>query len=271
MFNNIEKFITSEKFYLPIVYILIGIIIFNIIAKIISNISKVKVIGKNTEEFFKRRRTIYKLIKNIIKYLIAIIVIIAILNVYGVNTTSIIASLGIVGVVVGLAFQDIVKDFLAGIFIIFDNHYCVGDWIEINGFKGQVVAIGLRTTKLKAYSGESRILSNSSFNEVTNYSFNDYNLVLKIPFSYSEKIDKIEEILKEVLEEVEKTNENVKSSSLLGIDSFDDSCMKYAISIICKPMTYGIVRRATLKLVKQQFDKNNIEIPYNKLDVHIEK
>jgi len=269
MFEIIKKIVTSKKFYLPIIYICIGIILFLIISNTIKKVSKVKVINKSAA-VDKRKNTIVVLINNIIKYIIAILIILAILNVYGINTTSLLASLGVAGVVVGLAFQDIVKDFLAGIFIIFDNQYAVGDWVQINGFTGQVIEFGLKTTKIKAYTGEVKILSNSSFNEVTNYNLEEDNLLLKVPISYNANIDKIEEVLTKVLDQI-KENSNVKNTSLLGVDSFEESSIMYAVSIVCKPMTYVGVRREALKLIKKEFDKNNIEIPYNQLDVHIEK
>ena len=149
-----SKFIQSEKFFMPIIYIGVGVLIYMLIAKVITDLSRINIkhVGKGSG-IDKRKVTVVNLFKNIIKYVIAIIVIILILNLYGINTTSIIASLGVAGVVVGLAFQDIVKDFLAGIFIIFDNAYAVGDWVEINGFKGEVISLGLKTTKVKAYTG----------------------------------------------------------------------------------------------------------------------
>lgn len=261
------KFITNKLFYLPFVYIIIGILVYILISKAIKKISKYNINNKGLD---KRKTTIINLIRSIIQYIIAIIVIIMILNLYGVNTTSIIASLGVASLVIGLAFQDIIKDFLAGIFIIFDNEYAVGDTVEINGFKGEVIALGLKTTKIKAYSGEVKTLSNSSFTEVINYSLNHTNLVMHIPISYETKIEEIETILTNLIPEIKK-NKNVYEVTLLGLDSFEDSCMKYAIVIECVEMSHFGVKREVLKLIKNTFDKKNIVIPYNKLDIHIEK
>jgi len=269
MLEFIKELITSKKFYLPIIYILIGIILYLVISNAIKRISRIKIM-KSTKAIDKRKETIITLINNIIKYLIAIVVILAILSVYGINTTSLIASLGIIGVVVGLAFQDIVKDFLAGIFIIFDNEYAVGDIVEINGFKGEVISLGLKTTKIKSYAGEVKILSNSSFTEVINYNLANDNLVITIPLSYDADIEKVEEILKNIAKDI-KDIKNANSMTLLGIDSFEDSCIKYAINIECMPTTKAPIKRTILKMIKKEFDKNNIIIPYNKLDVHIEK
>lgn len=263
------KFIQSEKFYMPIIYIVSAIILYIIIAKTITRIGKINPKHVNiSKEIDKRKATIISLINNIIKYIIMIIVVILILNTYGINTTSIIASLGVVSVIIGLAFQDIIKDLLAGMSIVFDNAYAVGDYVEINGFKGEVVSLGLKTTKIKSYTGEVKILSNSSFNEVINYSLNHTKVIINIPLSYNTKIDKIETILNKIKEQVEM-NQNVYTMDLLGVDDFADSAIKYAIIIECAPMTHIAVKREVLKIIKQTFDKEKIEIPYNQLDIHI--
>lgn len=262
------RFFSSEKFYLPIIYIIVGILIYIVIAKTITSISKINI--KRSKGIDKRKTTVIVLINNIIKYVIAFIVIIMILNLYGVNTTSLIASLGAVTVIVGLAFQDIIKDFLAGIFIIFDNAYAVGDWVKINDFTGEVVSLGLKTTKIKAYTGEVKILSNSSFSEVINYNLNHSKIVLQIPIGYDVDIDKVESVLNNIKKQIDK-NKNVYGMELLGIDSFESSSLNYAIVIECYPMTQIGVKREVLKIIKKAFDNEGIIIPYNQLDVHIEK
>ncbi|MEE3342676.1 MAG: mechanosensitive ion channel family protein [Bacilli bacterium] len=275
--DSIIKFITSEKFYLPLFSIGIGIIAYNLIASTIIKISKInssinEKYNKNySKGYDKRKITVVTLMKNIIKYLIAIIVIITILNIYGVNTSSIIASIGIVGAVIGLAFQDIIKDFLAGIFIIFDNAYAVGDWIMIDGFKGEVISVGLKTTKIKSYTGEVLILSNSSFNKVTNFNLETPRLFIQIPFSYSEDIIKIEKVVEKVLNDLQDEDKDVRKFEMLGVDSFDDSSIKYAVAIDCNVGTYVKIRRKFLRNIKMAFDKNKIVIPFNQLDVHVEK
>lgn len=266
--ESIFTFFASDKFCLPILYILIGIIIYNIIALIIVRVSKIHVKGKKVD---KKKQTIISLIKNIIKYVIGIFVILAILEVYGVDTTKILASLGIAGVVIGLAFQDIIKDLLAGIFIIFDNEYAVGDYVEINGFTGEVVGFGLKTTKIKAYTGEIKYISNSSFTEVINYSVAPSKLLLDIPVSYNSNLEKVEKVLTDILEEIKKLD-NVKGEvELLGVNELADSSVVYNIAIDCMPMMHYGVKRKTLKMIKEAFDKNKIEIPYNKLDIYLKK
>lgn len=263
------KIIQSAKFYMPIIYIVIGIIVYYFISRTITRLSKIN-IKKISDSYDKRKSTVISLINNIIKYIIIIIVILLILNTYGVNTTSIIASLGAVSVIIGLAFQDIIKDFLAGIFIIFDNAYAVGDVVEINGFKGEVISLGLKTTKIRSYTGEVKIISNSSFIEVINFNLYHSKIFIKVPFPYNVKVEKIEKALNKVKEEIEK-NSDVYEMTLLGIDEFGESSINYAIILECKPMQHIGIKREVLKLIKKTFDEEKIEIPYNQLDIHIKE
>ena len=273
MIKNIEIIIASEKFYLPLLYIGIGIIIYSIITYTIKKVNKInsrvsnKIISKGNN---KRKNTVIELIINIIKYIIAVIVIINILNVYKINTDKIIASLGIASVVIGLAFQDIIKDLLAGIFIVFDNAYAIGDWITVDNFKGEVISMGLKTTKIKANTGEIMILANSNLTKVINYNLSNPKIYLKVPFSYDEKIEKIEKILEEILNEI-KDNKEVISANLLGVDSFEASNIDYALEVVCEPNTQYMIKRQLLRKIKISFDENKVVIPYNQIDVHIDK
>ena len=268
MLDVILDFIKSEKFYLPIIYIIIGLVGYSLINRMIGGISKFDI--KKGRGVDKRKNTVVVLVKSIIKYVIAVIVIIMILDLYGVNTASLIASLGVATAILGLAFQDTIKDFLAGIFLIFDNAYAVGDWVKIDDFSGEVVALGLKNTKVKSYTGEVMVLSNSSFTKVINYNLNHSKAMIYIPVSYNVKIEELESVLLNVKKIVEK-DKDIYSMDLLGIDSFDDSCMKYVVVIDCSSMTHFGGKRKVLREIKIAFDEKGIEIPYNQIDVHLDK
>lgn len=255
-------FLKSDKFILPIVYIIIGIVLLRVISFVINKISKNKYVDK-------KKKTIISLIKNILKWLVYIFVMLSILSVYGVDTSGILASLGIAGLVIGLALQDILADFVAGIFILFDNQYTIGDIVEINGFKGEVIGFGLMSTKIKNSTGDILILSNSSFKEVINYSMENTNLVINLDVSYDTDIDKLEDVLESLREDVMKMNNVVGKYNLLGINEFSTSSIKYLVSIECKANCQYQIKRDYFKLVKKVFDENKIEIPYNKIDVNV--
>lgn len=256
------NFIKNEKFYLPIIYIVLGIIIYSIIKIVINKISKHKYVNK-------KKMTIISLIRNIIKCLVCIFVVLSILGVYGVDITGIIASLGIAGVVIGLALQDIAADFISGIFILFDDQYTIGDTVLINGFKGEVVNFGLMSTKIKAATGEILIISNSSFKEVINYSLEKSSLYINVDVSYDTDIDKLEKVLKEMEKDVLKIENIIGNYKLLGINEFASSSIKYLIGIDCKSGCQFQAKRDFNKILLRELRKANIEIPYNKLDVNI--
>lgn len=255
-------FIASKKFILPIVYIVIGVIVYNVIKFLMKKISKTKYADK-------KKKTIIALLKNIIKYLIMIFVVLAILSVYGVDTSSIITSIGVAGVIIGLALQDIVADFLAGVLILFDNHYAIGDVVTIDGFTGEVVNFGLMTTKIRAASGEIMILSNSSFKKIINYNMNNTTHYINIDVAYDTDIDKLEKCLNEMKDEVEKIDGYVGNYKLLGIQEFASSSIKYMVMLECSNSKRFQVKRDFNMILKKYFDKYKIEIPYMKVDVNI--
>ena len=257
--------ITSPKIYLPVVYIVLGVILNAIVSKVVN-----KIVGKGNNGKDKRKLTIINLVKSILKYAILVFVVLGILSLYGVDTTSIIASLGVFAAVIGLAFQDIIKDFLAGITIIFDNKYAVGDTVEINGFTGTVISLGLRTTKIKAFTGEVKCIGNSSFNEVTNYNLAVADLFIKLNVAYDTNIDKLEEVLESLREDILKI-ENVKDYKLLGVDELGGSSIVYMIDITCKATTGAGIKRKVLRMVKDKFDEEGINIPYTTVDINIRK
>ena len=256
------KFIASKKFILPVVYIILGIIIYAIIKTVINKVSKYKRVDN-------KKKTIISLVKNIIKYLIMIFVVLAVLSVYGVDTRAIITSLGVAGVVIGLAFQDMVADFLAGVLILFDNHYSIGDVITIDSFMGEVVSFGLMTTKIKAATGEVMIMANSSFKKIINHTMNNTTHYINIDVSYDTDIDKLEKTLNEMKDEVEKIDGYVGNYKLMGIQEFASSSIKYMVMLECKSSQRFQVKRDFNMILKRHLDKAKIEIPYTKVDVNI--
>ena len=149
MITLFDTYELNLKFFtLPIIYIAIGMVSYTILKRIINNVFKKrqsKILIKR--HYQKRADTIRIMILNILKYSIIIFVILGELTVFGINIRSIVAGLGITAAVLGLAFQDIAKDLLAGIFIIAEDQYEIGDTIEINGFMGEVYRTKNNKTK----------------------------------------------------------------------------------------------------------------------------
>ena len=130
------------------------------------------IICKGLSKFSRERNsdTVASLLSSLSKYAIYFIIVCNILVMWGVNITSIIALGGAVSVAVGLGAQDIVKDMMAGLFIITENQFGVGDIVELNGFSGTVEAIGIRTTRIRNADGNVHIVPNGQISVVTNMS-----------------------------------------------------------------------------------------------------
>lgn len=257
--------------YLPIIYISIAFIIYLLLVKLVNKALKHQKNGKQKTLQIKREETIINLIKSIIKYIIAIITLLAILNVFGVKTTSIVASLGIAGAILGLAFQDTIKNLLSGIAIIFDNHYVQGDVVTINGFRGEVIELGLQTTKIKSYNGEVMIINNSCINSVINHSMCNTNLFIELPINKKVTIETLENILKNVNKKMQKLKEVTKDIEFLGIESLNANNYTYKVLIECLAESEFMVNRQFMKYLKEEYDLNKINVPGNYFEINTKK
>ncbi|MFA6752651.1 MAG: mechanosensitive ion channel family protein [Bacilli bacterium] len=257
MSEKIIQFLLSEKFITPIVVIIVGIIIYKIAEKIL-NKSNTK--GKN-DLYKKRRNTVIILLLNVIKYTIIIIGLIIILDAYGVNTASLIAGLGVVGVVIGLAFQEALKDIINGINIIMDDYYVVGDVIIYNNFKGTVISFGLKTTKIKSDAGEVLTVANRNISTITNLSQKKAVLYIEIPTSIDSDQKLVTKTINKIIDEISKYNYvEAKESEFLGIEKINSTTINYLFKIKCTQGKEKELRRDINKKIIENYQKNNIEL-----------
>lgn len=261
---KILEFLSNKQVYGTLLIITVTIIMYNSLNTVLDNI----VIKGKDELEKKRRNTIVHLLKNIIKYLLFIIMAIILLNLYGINTSSLIAGLGVVGVVIGFALQEALKDIINGISIIFDNFFVVGDIVDYEGFTGTVIEFGLKSTKIKKYTGEVLIVANRNIDKLTNISKEKATIVLNIPTAYEEKYDKVEKVLINTINKAKENHKEITEVEYLGINNLSDSCIEYAIKITCLRETQWMIKREILKEIKLAYDKNKIKIPYKQLEVH---
>ena len=260
----------SEKIYLPVIVIIICLVAYSIINAILSN--KIS-ISKNLTKHEKRsRETVLLLIKNIMRIIVAVIIILSILQALGFNTTALATGIGAATVVIGLAFQDVLKDILVGAAIILESQFAIGEIVEINGFKGEVVSLTLKSTKLKSLTGETRIIANRNISEVTNYSLSDVLVKVIVSVSYEDDIEKVEKVLKNLINRLNEEITELKDViNIEGIDSLSSSSVDFLLTTKSSARNQYIVKRKILREVKKTLDKNKIKIPYTQIEVHNEK
>ena len=265
--ETILKIIRTKQIYTPIIAIFLGIIACRGINSALQKIMKLKD-GKNSYEQ-KKKRTIIDLCSNIFKYVVIVIVAVIILDAYGIDTKSIIAGLGVLSAVLGLALRDTLKDFVGGVSIILENYYVVGDFVTFGTFTGEVIELGLKSTKIKNFNGEILILANRNVNQVINLSQAKQNIFLEVSVAYEEPTEKVETSLKKIMPEIEKINYVVKKSvAYLGISSLGDSAVTYLLKIQSLPDKQWQVKRDALRIIKNTFEEDNIKIPYPQIEVH---
>jgi small conductance mechanosensitive channel len=257
------EYILKKEVIAPIIILIVSFLLLFISKKIIHRIFNFKSIKVNE----RKKKTIVNLIDNIVKVIVLLIAILIILEIYGIDTKSLVASLGVVGLVIGLALQDLIKDFIVGISIIFEGQYSIGDWVSINGFKGEVIPSSLRVTKLKAYTGEVKIIANRNITELTNYSLEMANLIIDVSVAYESDIEKVKKVLDKLCEQI-KDEYKLKEVTCLGIQELADSSIKFRLVASTNYSEQFTLDRNIKREIVKIFAKNNITIPYNQVVVH---
>ena len=231
----------------------------------IHNVFKIRNLSPlNTSE--RREATLSKLLDNMLTYVVYFIAFMMVLSVLGIDVKALIAGAGVVGLAVGFGAQSLVKDVISGFFIIFEDQFSVGDHVRIGLFEGNVQSIGLRTTKLKSWTGEVHILPNGGIAEVTNFSLNNSLAIVDVGIAYQEDLDKAERVIRELLEKMpERYEELVKEPDYLGIQNFGPSEVTLRIVAETLPMQHSAVSRKIRKDIKLSLDEHGIEIPYPRM------
>ena len=216
----------------------------------------------------KRAITIAKLILNIIKWLIAIVAFFFILAAWGASTTIMLASAGVLTLIIGLGSQAIVADILAGLFIVFEGDFQVGDIIIIDGWRGEVVSIGVRTTKLIDWGGNIKIVNNSDIRSIINQTQEYSVAVCYVSISYSERIEFVEKIISENIGKMkEKIPAIVEGPFYKGVSELADSAVVLLFLAKCKEEDIYQVQRDLNREIKILFDDNSINIPFPQVTV----
>lgn len=261
-FKEIMGYVLRKEVVVPILSVLVLLIVYKLGKKLIKKIFTIKTKRINP----KKQKTLMSFFINILRLLLFIIGALIILETYGIDTNVIVTSLGAVTVVVGLAFQDILKDFIAGISLIFENSYNIGDCVTLNGFKGEVVYMGMKATKIKSSDGNTLIINNGQIQEIINHTIANSLAIVDVGVSYEVDLDKVETVLNKMAKKLQNKIPELKGEiKVLGIENFDSSSIIYRITAEVEAGTQYSVQRQLRKNIKLEFDKEKIEIPYNKL------
>jgi small conductance mechanosensitive channel len=191
---------------------------------------------------------------------------VVILRQFGINVTPILAGAGIVGLAVGFGAQSLVKDFINGLFLLFEDSVAVGDVVVVNGTGGLVEGVSLRTVKLRDLAGNVHVIPNGSIDMITNMTKEYSRYVFEVGVAYREDVDEVMGLLKEIGESMENDPEYrddiIAPLEILGVDKFDDSAVVIKARFTTKPIKQWRVGREFNRRMKKIFDERNIEIPF---------
>ncbi|MEW6624416.1 MAG: mechanosensitive ion channel family protein [Bacillota bacterium] len=210
-----------------------------------------------------RAKTLVGLLNSIVTYGIFFIAGLMILEAFRINTTAILASVGILGLAVGFGAQNLVRDVISGFFIIFDDQFRVGEFVEAGGATGVVEEIGLRTTKIKRWTGHLEIIPNGEISKVVNYSRANMLAVVVVGVAYEEDIDKAQEVLRKICETAyQEIKTIVEVPVVQGVVALADSSVDIRVIARTLPGEQWAVERELLGRFKKGLDEAGIEIPY---------
>lgn len=210
----------------------------------------------------RKRQTLESLFENLVRYTVYFIFALMVLQVLGIKITTLLAGAGIAGVAIGLGAQSLIRDILTGFFILFEDQYGVGDLVTINNFTGTVKTIGLRLTRIQAWTGEIEIIPNGQILQVTNYSRTNSTAVVDVSVSYKTNVDLAIEIMKRVMGNIkQETSAIVGDVNILGVQSLRQTDILLRVTAECLPTQQYGVQRLAQQRIKQAFDEAGIEFP----------
>ena len=220
----------------------------------------------------RRETTLSKLLENVLTYVIYFISLMTILSTLDIDVKGLIAGAGIVGLAVGFGAQNLVRDIITGFFIIFEDQFSVGDYVRIGSAEGTVEEIGLRTTKIKSWTGELHIFPNGNITEVTNFSIHNSIAVVDVSIAYEENIEEAEKVMQELLLALpQKYEDLVNPPELLGVQTLGASDVVIRIVAETVPMRHWYMARMIRKEVKLCLDAHGIEIPFPRMVMYSRK
>ena len=224
--------------------------------------------------FFKpkshRARSIISLTSSLMKYLAFIVILCWGLTIIGVNITTIIASIGILALIVGFSAESLIADVVTGTFMLLENQYNVGDIVEINGFRGIVTSIGIRTTCITDSGDNVKIINNSEMKNILNRSDNSSRAVGDISIPYETDLTALEKKLPALMQEIyDRNSATLKGLPVyLGVQALEASGILLRFVVEVDEKNIFSAGRLLNRELLLGFKKLGIECPYTRLDVH---
>lgn len=271
MLEKFTLFLEQDTFISKSFIVISKIVIIVLFALIIKKLLVGLVLRYLDNKGTKQSLTLKAISESIIKYLIYFFALTAILDIFKVSLTSVIALAGLGSVAIGFGAQSLVKDVITGAFIIFEEQFAVGDYVELIGKSGMVEKIGLRTTLVRnSLTNEQYIIPNSEIKIVTNRSKDFQRALVNFEIPYEVDIDATVEIIRRALgEKLRDKSRLLSEPSVYGATAFNASGIN--IRVTCDTINGEVwaIEREIRNIVKKALDEHQISIPYTTQTINI--
>ena len=217
-----------------------------------------------------RARTVLTLLASLTRYLAVIVILCWGLSIFGVDVNTIVASVGIVALVIGFGAESLIADMVTGFFMLFENQYNVGDIVEVHGFRGTVKEIGIRTTSIIDAGKNVKIVNNSEMKNILNRSDNASIAVSSIDIPYSTDLEKLESQIPALMKEIFERHRELMLSEprYLGVQTLGESGVTLKFIVEIEESNIFVVPRVLNHDLLLGFRRLGVECPYPQLDVH---
>ena len=217
----------------------------------------------------KKGAAVLNLIASLIKYAAVILLIFLILSTFKVDTVTLLVSAGVVSLVIGLGAQSLISDVIAGLFIVFENVFDIGDIIVVDGFRGTVKEIGVRTTQIEDWAGNIKVVNNSDIRSLVNMTSELSTCFVECSIEYGESIERVENVIKDNLSRIkENIPDIIEGPFYKGVSQLGDSGVSLAFVATCKENNRFQVERDIRRQLKLIFDENDVGIPFPQVTIN---
>lgn len=217
-----------------------------------------------------RSQTIASLAAGAFHYLIVIIGTVWGLAILGVNTTAVLAGVGIIGLILGFGAQSLIEDIITGAFIIFEGQYVIGDIIILDEFRGVVRNIGVRTTTIEDAGGNLKVVNNSDIRNFQNRSRNSSLAICEVSVAYDTDLKKLDQVMKEGLPRMYEAHKDLYKAVPIfrGVIALADSGVNLRITAEVREEDVFVAQRQLNRDIWALFTEKDIEIPFPQVVVH---
>lgn len=215
-------------------------------------------------------RSAQTLVRSALNYVTTLITIFWCLSALGVNVSTLVAGAGILALAISFGAQSLIEDVVTGIFLVFEDQFNVGDYIEVDGFRGTVENIGIRVTTVKGPGSNFKIINNSNIRNILNRSQQTSIATTLVSVAYKEDIEKVEKVFEDLFTKIKEKYPDVflEAPENFGVDELGDNGVVFKIGASINEKDLFRAPRIMNREIKIAFDKAGVEIPFPQVTLH---